>query len=619
MSVSSRGRPNHALAARIGWRIAASALLLSFAAPAHLAAQESQSAASDAELAADVCTEGRISSVWVDNHSVFDLTDPNRSERFDWAFRLANRLHISTREDVIRRELVFAEGDCYDPVLLRESERVLRASNFIAEVDIFGVRQPDGSYHVVVDTRDEWSTRVEPRTGPGSGIQLTGISVREDNLLGTGRQASVFYLRSQDSRVYGLSILDPQLFATRWQGGVAAGRTPVGSFFRETLEYPFVGETGRRAFRHHLGHHDRYFGYLVTHGDSLVEVLMPERRRSFDLGAATRFGERGRLTLLGAMLAGEWVSYPKEPRLARNDAALVGASRDTLFQPLSAALDSVADVRAIVLVGQRNVYFVRRRGFDTVRGTEDIRLGLEVELGLGRSIRSLSSGDDLSLDLGLFAAGQLGSAGLLGTRFVAEGKRDYRAPSELPEWDDVFAQWDIWAYWRPGAESRHTFVGMVAGSGGWNPRVPFQLTLGGTTGLRGQPDHLAPGSQRVIASLEARSFLGWPYPQLFDLGSVVFVDAGRIWAGDAAYGQSSRVHANLGVGLRGAFPPGSHNTFRLDIAAPLAAGLSLADVVFSVGVGQAIGRQPRYDPQLVRSSRRGTSTSLFSVRTDREP
>jgi hypothetical protein len=516
---------------------------------------------------------------------------------------------------VIRRELVFREGECYDPVLLRESERVLRASEFIAEVDIFGVQQPDGTYHVIVDTRDEWSTRVEVQTGAGTGVQLTGIALREDNLLGTGRRAAAFYSRAHDARVYGLSYVNPQIFHTRWQAGFEVGRTPLGTLFRQTVDYPFVGETGRSAFRHHLEHHDRYFGYLVERDGGLIAVQMPERRRSFDVGVARRFGPRGSLTLLGIMLAGNWISYPGAPRVSD----LSGAAVDSLVAPIAAQLDSVADVRASLLFGQRNVYFTRRRGFDTVNGIEDVRLGVEMELGVGNSIRSFSSGHDLSLDVGFFLAEEIGSLVVAGGRVAAEARRNYQARADAPEWDDVFAQLDVWAYVRAAPESRHTLVAALAGSGGWNHRIPFQLTLGGGTGLRGQPFQLMPGAQRLVASLEARSYLGWPYAQLFDLGTVAFVDAGRIWAGEAPFGVDSRWHANLGVGIRGAFPPGSHNTLRVDVAAPLRSGAGFSDLVFSVGTRQAIGRAPRWDGEMTRSSRRGSTASLFGVRSDREP
>src|SRR5690606_30558944 len=113
-----------------------------------------------AQEAAPECPQGRISAIFIDNHSVFDLSDPDLNRRFDWAYGLANRLHVATREGVIETELLFSEGDCYDIERLRDSERLLRLLPFIADVDIFGVRQPDGTIHVIVDTQDEWSTRV---------------------------------------------------------------------------------------------------------------------------------------------------------------------------------------------------------------------------------------------------------------------------------------------------------------------------------------------------------------------------------------------------------------------------------------------------------------------------
>ncbi|HEV2131911.1 MAG TPA: hypothetical protein VGR27_12440, partial [Longimicrobiaceae bacterium] len=555
---------------------------------------------------AQECRLGRISELFIDNRSVFDLSDPDQDERFQWALRLANRLHIPTREKVIRRELLFEAGDCFDPALLEESERILRRSAFIARVDIFAVRQPDGSNHVVVDTQDDWSTKVEVQMEQGTGMRLSGFRVREENLLGTGRRLSAFYLRSFEERIYGASYLDPQLFGTRWQAEVEAGRTQLGYLASQSVMYPFVGETGRRALRQELRHYDRYLEFLTEGEEGLVGVLFPERRRGFDLGAAVRRGRPGRQTLLGAMLAGEWISYPGEARLSSDDALGV----DSL--PRFPGMDSVGSVRAMLLTGRRNVYYVRRRALDSVTGTEDVRLGLEVELGVGRSLPWLSTADDVSLDFGFFGAGEVAPGLLAGTQLRLEGKHEHGALVEREEWRDVFAQLDAWAYLRPSNDSRHTWVAALAAAGGWNTRVPFQLTIGGATGLRGYPRHIFPGAQRAVLSLEQRSYLGWPLPQLFDLGAVAFVDVGRTWAGNVPFGVDSPVRANVGLGLRGALPPGSPSTFRLDLAAPVASSLRMSDLVLSLGVGPAIGRQLREDPQLLRSLRRGISTSLFT-------
>jgi hypothetical protein len=85
------------------------------------------------------CPNGRITYVLLDNNSIFDTSDPELDTRFVWAYRAANALHLRTRPWVIRRELLFRTGDCFDPFLLAESERLLRAYPFLARVDIHAV------------------------------------------------------------------------------------------------------------------------------------------------------------------------------------------------------------------------------------------------------------------------------------------------------------------------------------------------------------------------------------------------------------------------------------------------------------------------------------------------
>jgi hypothetical protein len=558
------------------------------------------------------CPAGAISEVFIDNGSVFDVgSEPDA--RFAWAYRAANKLHVRTRRAVIRRELLFRVGDCYLEERLEDTRRILRALPFIADADVYAVAQPDGSQHVVVETRDDWSFRIEPQWDSSEGWGLVGVGLREDNLLGTGQHLSGYVKRHQGARVYGAAVGTQQLLGTRLHGDLAVDRTPVGVSVSQRLAYPFRGEAGRWAFRQQVERLERNFEYYVPSADrSRAERrYFEEERRSFDAGALFRLGRRGNLTLLGAGVEGEWTVYPRA-YLSGDGAGRIPALLDGEEAPPAevTGLDTVSAVRFVLLAGQRNVAFVRRRALDAVRGSEDVRLGVEVEGALGRSLGGLSRDDDLHASAGLSAAGELGRL-LWGVRLTAEGRRDLRAAAGSAEWSNLFGQADAWGYWRPHEESRHTVVAAVAGVGGWRTTVPFQLTLGNRSGLRGFPAHAFPGQRRVVGSVEHRMYLGWPYPRLFDLGSVVFVDAGKMWVGGDDFGLSSPVEASAGLGLRLAFPPGTRRTYRLDVAAPLTRRGGLGDVVVTVGVNQAIGRDPGEDPQLRRSSRRPLSASLF--------
>jgi hypothetical protein len=552
-----------------------------------------------------VCPEGRISSVFIDNHSVFDLSAPDLNERLAWAYRTANRLHSRTDESVIRRELLFGEGDCYDLDLLRDSERLLRSLEFIAHVDLYGLRQPDGTVHVIVDTQDEWSTRVQPRVR-GSG--LTGLRVREDNIFGSGQQVGAFYLDDREQQVFGISYRTPQLLGTRSDAALEVGRTPVGYLLAESIRYPFVGEVGRWAVTQAVLRHDRYFEYIAPGPDGPVAAWYPERRQSAELGAAYRWGRQGNdRTMVGLALAGEWVAYPSDPRYGDDDLAGAGAVPPPLEK------DSVSTVRAVFMTGQRNVYYVRRRALDTVNGTEDVRLGVEAGITIAPSLPGISADRDLGVDLGLFTATELLPTVLTGVTMALQARRSYDAPAAESEWSDVFGRFDGWAYWRPGPDSRQTLVLTLSAAGGWHDRVPFQLTMGERTGLRGYADHAYAGGRRVIATAEQRALLAWPLPDLFDLAGVAFADVGRIWAGDASFGEDSPLRAGVGLGLRLAFPPGSRQTLRLDVGVPLTGGAAFRDMQISIGMGQVVGRRIS-DPgsQLARSSRLGPSALLFA-------
>lgn len=557
----------------------------------------------------DVCPRGRISEVHVVPKPVFDLADPDLGKRFGWAYRLVNDLHSTTHPEVIRRELLFAEGDCYDPLLLRDSERLLRSSRFISEAEIGGERLPDGTHRVVVTTQDDWSKRIELQTSSRGGFQATGLELREDNLLGTGQQVSAYYRQSLGERVYGVAYATPQLFGSALDAEIAVGRTrDDGYLFSETLAFPFRGDLGRWAFRQHFEHEDRYFQFVKPGDDDLLRILFPERRREMDVGGVFRLGQRGNFSLFGLALAGEWTTYPDGVRFARGGE--VGEDL-LLLDSAGTGLDSQGSVRLMFLLGQRNVYFVRRRALDAVRGAEDVRLGVEAELGIGRSVRTLSDDDDLALEIGVDAAEEFGNQVIAGGRLTMEAKRDFDQPTAAPEWTNVLGQADAWTYWR--AHPRHTVVAAASAAGGWNTTIPFQVTVGSATGLRGYPRYFLPGAQRVAGSLEVRSYLGWPYRRLLDLGSVVFVDAGRTWAGDDPYGVDSGVQTSAGFGLRAAFPPDSRRTYRLDVGFPLSDGYGASGVRVTLGVGQAIGRDAvGTDPQIGRSSRRSVAASLFS-------
>jgi hypothetical protein len=566
---------------------------------------------------AAACPAGEISYIHIDNNSIFDTTDPDLDQRFVWAYNAANRLHVRTRAWVIRRELLFGVGSCHEPFLLEETERLLRGYDFIAQADVFAVPQPDGTVHVIVSTRDEWSTRVDLRFSTRGGFGLEGGRVAEENLLGTGQSLGVFYFEREVTRDYGVSYFTPQLFGTRWDLRSELGRTRAGTVVHQEIAYPFVGEVSRWAGRQSFRREDQFFDYIA--GDSpdrrAPHVLLPLREQAFDLAVIRRIGHRGNMALLGGALSYQQLSYPGAIEYSPDgDFDARRPAPDSLARPVRQQRQPVDNIRAFALVGHRNVWWVRRRGLDSMRGQEDVRLGAEAVLALGRSFPAIEIDDDIYAMLGLYTAFELGDALLLG-RGRADARRDLGAGTAAPEWEDMYVEAELLGYLQSAALPRHTIFARAALSAGWHTRTPFQLSLGGVHGLRGYAPQRMPGGRRLIVTLEDRFFLGWPLPAVADMGGTVFVDAGRIWAGDAPFGEDSGWRASAGLGLRSSFPAGSRATYRLDFAWPLEQGTRPGDFQVSMSIGERRGIQPRTeDLQMVRSRTQNVGGELFTFR-----
>ena len=565
------------------------------------------------EAPGDPCATGRIEHLFIDNHDIFDTSEPGLDPAFRWAYGLANRLHVRTRKSFIRRELLFDLGDCFDPVLIDESARLLRGYGFIAHADIYGVQQDDGSYHVVVDTEDEWTTQVDLQFDMSGEIEFEEFEVREKNILGTGQELEFFYRVHEATSAYGLQYETPQLFRSRWDLTLAAGRTRAGTLLHQELRYPFLGETGKWAVREWYRRRDRFFGYVLPRGSAACpadvrtcRVLVPMHREGFHVAGLRRLGRRGDLTVVGGGVAIQTVEYPAD---VADRITLVEGGDYEGRQQASAELAGPAlqlttplrSVRGVVLLGKRNITWRKRSGLDSFRGQEDVRVGAEIEVAAARALPFIDGDDDLYLATDFYAG--FGSPQLfLVSRFRGDARRSFEDPASSPM-KDVLAEAELLVYVQPEVLPNHTLLLRAAGSGGWNPELPFQLTLGGEHAVRGWSEHAFPGGRRVVFSIEDRWLHDWAIPSVADVGTSVFGDIGRVWPGEAPYGVDSGWRSTLGGGLRFNFPAGSRTTYRIDAAFPVGPGAELSDFQLVIGVGEYVGLSSSFLDPLFRRSR----------------
>lgn len=588
--------------------VALVATLAGAASPLHAQANPSP----DADPPAAACPDGTIRTVAVDRRSIYYADDDASEGRFRrLVHTVANRLHHRTREGFVRGELLFGPGDCLDPFLVSESARILRSYPFIAEAEA----RIEGD-SVVVETQDEWTFKLNVLPKVRGGFGFARAEVAEESFWGTGTRLAFFWREQDEQRDVGGEVRTRRLAGTRADARVSVGRTRTGTFFEESLTYPFVGEVGRFAFRESYSRRESLFPYGAPEGSPFTHASLPMATRRASATLAARLGEPGDLTVLGAGVSWREVSFPDFPAgvevVPDLDFGVRNPADSATIEALQPQVVPRNAVRALVLAGKRKIRFVARRGLDAVRGRQDVRTGAQLLLAAtttvgkpfrrdgrpagkapgadahaGRAGSSVGPGvsgrayRELAGRVSLFA-GAAGPTWLVNAEFAAEAARliGQGAPSR---YRDVLAEFEAHLYWQPSGGPGHTLVANLSGAGGWNQSLPFQLTLGSPGGgMRGLDQEAFPGGRRLVLNLEDRIALDGPFRDVFDLGLTLFLDAGAGWQGDVPFGADSGLRAAAGAGIRMGFPPGSRNAYGFDVAVPLHHG-GLGGVRFHVG------------------------------------
>jgi hypothetical protein len=113
----------------------------------------------------------------------YPVTDnPNKIEK------ILNKTHFNTAENIIRKNLLFSEGDRISPLTLSENERLLRELPFISDARILIYPVSDTEADIIVFTRDVYSIGGDFTF---SGIKKGSVSVFDKNIFGIGHELGI--------------------------------------------------------------------------------------------------------------------------------------------------------------------------------------------------------------------------------------------------------------------------------------------------------------------------------------------------------------------------------------------------------------------------------------------
>ena len=494
-----------------------------------------------------------IATIRIERTDVFNLEDPDERHA---PYILANKLHIETRESIIRRELLFAEGDPADPDVLYESERNLRRLNFLHDnTRIETVPRDDGRVDVIVRTRDVWTTRPSVSLRR-EGNETTGrFSFVEDNFMGFGKRLGASYRKDLDRSSGGVEYSDPRLLGTRW--------TLVATYLDRSDGMLYSADAGRPFYSLQTtqaggggGSHFSQVTTLQLEGEDAPGFRQRHSDVTLRYGRALRTGYDTvrriiyRFRLEDDRFDPEPGEDPLSPLPPVGGSGYAALPEDHKFRVLEAEYQS-SDVR-----------FERASHLDRFDRFQDVNLGNEWSVSLGVSPTFL--GDDRTR---LFLAGQFERWLHLSPNTFSRLEASASGRIAAGTGENAVTQIDLRHYYL--GLPRQTLVVHAEQTWGHNLDGEKQFVLGGESGLRGYDNRRFDGNKRLLLNVEDRLYLVYDWLHLVSVALAGFADAGYAWR--AGEGQDlGDVVGNIGLGFRFDVTRGGSGTvIRLDYAYPV--------------------------------------------------
>ena len=432
-----------------------------------------------------------------------------------------------TRDSTIRQYLLFAPGDAVDPFLIADTERLLRALDYIEDVRISVVPlsgsdgQAGGSENVaiVVETRDRWpfgASAVLKDVGHYEASlyssNVGGIGLRWDNQL--------VWRDDRDRRtgyrgVLRKDNLGGSFIAAEAEFEDTYRRLRKGGGFVKDLAHPAVQWVGGTSWYHDQ---ERDAGPDPDEheiGDVWVGDVIPLRARQ---------GATSRPVLVPA------VSFNRKTFLDRP-----AVSRDTLREFHNAQ-------NYLVGVSFQNYKYYKTSYLFEMGETENLPSGVAVRVSGGYQDGEYHDRGQAWFASSLLSARNRGDI----VHLTANVGGFYR--------DRVFEDGSLVL----GA----AYVSPLNGDGSWHHRLHVQtyyhlamnrsgseaLYLGNATGLRGMEDRRVAGNQRLLGTIEFRLFPPWSVMG-FRFMLMGFVDGGAV-AGEEEAILKARIYGSGGIAVR---------------------------------------------------------------------
>jgi outer membrane protein assembly factor BamA len=471
----------------------------------------------------------QIRNIYYERNKVFE---PKDKDSFFLA-SLFNYFHYTTREYIVKDELLFDENTVTDEDYIYETERNLRAtglfSNVSVELDSLGYN----AFDAYIITKDRWSLYPAILYGSGGGEIKAGGRIEEFNLLGTGIYIKLEALHRTENNIgwQGFTnIIYRRLFRTELSLDLTlqANQYRTSQVLNLTKNYLTLDT----KYSYGLFGYNSFGSNFIYKLDSNI-TLAPFKEQRFTGFFSRAWYRNDRVIATGL------IEYHNVDRTGENIRLGYDNSGKILmmFSSVSQRFQPVEKI---------NYYHV-----------EDMPIGGYGSATLGKIFPIGSKNGDNSYYVG--GQGEIshydGKLYLFGQ---VTGASSFMRSNGVYTYQEFLGL----SFYKP--TDWLVIAGRLRQQTVWNWYGYRQLLLDNERGLRGYQLNQLSGENRILGNFELRFFPDWTV-WIFKISGDAFYDIGTVWDQDQKL-PNSQFYSSIGAGIRFHFTKSANSgqTLRID-------------------------------------------------------
>lgn len=495
-----------------------------------------------------------IRNIYIDNQNVFN---PKVEKESGWAYRLANALHITSKQRTVRKYLLFKVGDVFVERKLAESERLLRSKRSFQDADIYAVT--DGEVvDIYVTTKDTWSLKPKLNASHSGGVSKSELGIQEDNLFGLGVRASVSFKDDSERQSTVLKLIDDNAFDDFYYTGLTLIDSTDGSEEGLSFYKPFYAYDTPYSYGATAWHRSREES-IFEDGEEVYRYISDTTAQNLWWGFSKPVFKNSMLRTQFGVYSGyeDFSPLEVERGFADLDASLLPINQKMTYPYVK--WDFLQDS------------YLKANNYYKIGVTEDIYTGLQAGIKIGYGDKQWHNNESRWYLNGYFSKTLYQPGTLVNLYANFDGRL---SAGEVQEGTLGYG-----ISWLQHENKYFKFYAAFDGARLLNPDKSTQLSLDSESGFRGYPLHSASGETRQKLTLEQRYYSKMYVARIFHVGAAAFYDIGTI---DGTLGNTTSFQ-DVGIGLRlGNSRTSEGDVIHIDFAYPIDASEEERGWKFSV-------------------------------------